>query len=58
MLRHRYEGQSCTLFPYRSEDNLQQHVDKIDDDQGLLPLSVGVPLVGQLQVNLREAVGE
>ena len=46
------------LFPYRSEDNLQQRVDKIDDDQGLLPLSMGVPLVGQLQVNLPEAVGQ
>jgi hypothetical protein len=58
VLRHNYQGQSCTLFPYRSEDNLQQRVDKIDDDQGLLPLSMGVPLVGQLQVNLPEAVGQ
>lgn len=43
---------------YRGEDDLQQRVDQVHDYEGLLSLPVGVPLVGQLQVILHEAVGQ
>lgn len=51
----------CSPYPIQgltSQDSLEHHIHEVDDDEALLPLSVGVSLVAQLEVRLSEAVGQ
>lgn len=47
-----------THYPDESQDNLQHKIHDIDDDQGLLALSVRVGQVAALQGTLLEGVGQ
>ena len=51
------DSNTC-VFSYRSQDNFQQRVNEVHDDERLLPLSVGITLICELQVIFPEAVGQ